>query len=215
MSEHIKQWSESKCFFSPLHLEPDSLTFIYLPSRKRMALSNFPLCEGPCIYQSSISPHTREGDRLETTASHFLGFMLASMCCPRHSNLQGQSWERQVLTGRTQRAHASGQRSIPWGPRLAIRSLLFVCVDHKMFFWRLAFICAAGLLSFCIPTHEFYWQSKKKMYESRSQKPLAIHRVLSIHFYRDVSLCQALFINWQSKHWCKTTPGSSLTPCNW
>lgn len=57
----------------------------------------------PCTYHSSIS-HTcdREGETGWKPQQVIFGFLLASMCCPRHSQLLGQSWKRPVLTGRAQ-----------------------------------------------------------------------------------------------------------------
>lgn len=69
-------------------------------------------------YRSGMSHMRNAGhcDGLEATTRDFLGFMPASVRRPRHSNVPGQSWKRQILTGRvTEGAHAKGQRATARG----------------------------------------------------------------------------------------------------
>lgn len=55
-----------------------------------------------------------------------VGFMPASVRRPRHPSVPGQSWKRQILTGRaTEGAHAKGQRATAPGRRLGICSSRF------------------------------------------------------------------------------------------
>lgn len=78
----------------------------------------------PAAYRSGMS-------RMRTGASEtgwkpqqvIFGFMPASVRRPRHPNVLGQSWKRQILTGRaTEGAHAKGSEGN--SPRL--KTLVFV-----------------------------------------------------------------------------------------